>query len=388
MFYLILIYLLGLNIAPFLFSELDMWHAQGYWAQIGLAILFSWSFFEKPKLPKRNIPLGVLHAWVALQTGWICFKGLKTGQYDTAHFFPYFNFLCIIILYQIFTGYLDKKKVEKILIYLKYAVYATLAVSALQIFGMSQFFARITTHHTHNNLVTGFIGNGTHLSGFLACCSPILFFKVKRVDWLALVLMVLVLLHTGTTIGDPSISGFVILPILFMYFFKKKWWAWVCLAICLTICLTLLPNIPPVFFKPQGRFALWSAYWPYFKQYAVSGTGLGAVNLINAQVYRPQIYGGGHMIVRQLHLEYYQIAFELGLIGLVLSLNLVYCFLKEKVFCEEQLALKAMVIGFLFSCLFNFPAHLWMPSIYAIWAYAGFHAIGEINGKSLKKRNT
>jgi hypothetical protein len=348
-----------------------MWHAQGFWAQAGLALLFSWTFFEKPKRrSKPNIPLGLLHLWIAISTAWFCFMGQMNGRYETAHFFPYFNFLCIILLYKIFVLYLDRKRIEKILIGIRYVLIATLIVSALQIFDLSQIFRRISAHHTHNNIVTGFLGNGTHLSGFLACCSPVFFWKMKRIDILSLVLLVLVLLHTGTTIGDPSISGFIILPILFFYFFKNNNIAMGVLALLVMLFIIALPYIPKHFFSFQGRFPLWRAYWPYFKRYAVTGTGLGAVNLTHNMIYKPP-----GMEVRQLHLEYYQFAFELGLIGLGLIFNLIYSFCKKIAETRLQLVLKSMVIGFLLSSLFNFPAHLWLPSIWTLFAYAGFLTI-------------
>jgi len=351
-----------------------MWHAQGFWAQAGLAILFSWSFFEKAKRSKPNIPLGMLHLWIAASTAFFCYFGQMNGKYDTAHFFPYFNFLCIIILYKIFVEHLNRKRIEKILLGMKYVAITTLIVSALQIFDLSQIFKLVTTHHTHNNIVTGFLGNGTHVSGFLACCSPLFFWKMKRIDILSLVLMVLVLLHTGTTIGDPSISGFAILPILFFFFFKKSNKAMYFLAFLVFLFVVALPHIDPHFFEPQGRIAMWKAYWPYFKQYALTGTGLGSVNMVHNVIYKP--YMGE---VRQLHLEYYQVAFELGLIGLVLVFNIIYSFFKKVAEDRLQLVLKSMVIGFLFSCLFNFPAHLWLPSVWTLFAYSSFYLLKRGN---------
>ncbi len=371
MFYAIMVYLLGISFAPLPFFKVDIWHAQGFWAQAGLAVLFSWTFFEKAKRrSKPNIPLGLLHLWIAASTALFCFVALQSNKYDTAHFWPYFNFLCILVLYNILTSYLTRKRIEKILVGMKYVIITTLVVSGLQILGLSQIFSLISTHHTHNNVVTGFIGNGTHLSGFLACCSPIFFWKMKRIDILSLVLMVLVLLHTGTTIGDPSISGFVILPFLFFYFYKGNYKAFIFLSLLVCLFIVVLPYIPKLFFMPQGRINVWKAYWPFFKQYSVTGVGLGTVNLLHNQIYKP-LFGE----VRHLHLEYFQFAFELGLIGLALILNLIHSFIKKVAEDKLQLVLKAMVIGFLLSCLFNFPAHLWLPAVWTIFAYAGFLTI-------------
>ncbi|MBU2062702.1 MAG: hypothetical protein KKH44_12755, partial [Bacteroidetes bacterium] len=65
----------------------------------------------------------------------------------------------------------------------------------------------------------------------------------------------------------------------------------------------------------------------------------------------------------------------IGIIGLVLIFNVIKEFFDFKKEDNTVLILQAIVLGFLISCLFNFPAHLWLPSTYAMFAYASLNAI-------------
>ena len=56
MFYLILITILGINIAPFFTADKIwfFWNAQGLWAQVGILLCFSFTFFEKAKFERST----------------------------------------------------------------------------------------------------------------------------------------------------------------------------------------------------------------------------------------------------------------------------------------------------------------------------------------------
>jgi len=372
MFIVTLITILGINIAPFVFPQVNIWHAQGFWTQMCIAIMFAWSFFKRSERDSKNIPLGLLFMWVTINVGFVCFLSLMRDKYDTVHFFPYFNFLCLLIFYTIITKYLTIVHIKVIMEGMRYVVFATIAICVLQIFNLSQFFELIPVAPgvKHDNIVTGFIGNGTHLSGFLASCFPLLLWKMKKLDVLAIIALLIVLLFTGTTIGDPSISGFAIIPLLTIFYYKRKWKVIVPLLLLLAMGAYLAyPHIPEQFFHPQSRFSIWAKYWPLFRHFPVTGVGLGSMRIIAPQVYPKATH---------LHLEYFEFAFELGIIGLAFILNLIYHFIKDKSVTRLQLVLKTMVLGFLLSCFFNFPAHLWLPSMYAMFAYAGYNLIKEL----------
>src|SRR3990167_9867154 len=155
---------------------------------------FAGSFIEKSKQRLiSNWPLGCLILWVGLQTAYICWQSQIQGRYDVKHFFPYFNFICLLFLYQMIVQYLDKVKIEKILVSMKYVVIVTLFMCVLQKFGLSQFFDLLKDRPENigkgfqslNNPVVGFLGNVTHLSGFLGSTIPLFLWKSKREDLLA-----------------------------------------------------------------------------------------------------------------------------------------------------------------------------------------------------------
>jgi O-antigen ligase len=347
-----------------MFSKLDIWHAQGLWTQLMIMICFSWSFFEKPRnVQKRNIPLGLIHLWVGLLTGFMSYRTQIVGKYDVAHLLPYFNFLCLLIFYKLVTAYLNRAQIEKILIYLRYVILATLMVCVLQVLGLGQFFKLLSTHHAYNNIVTGFLGNGTHLSGFLASCIPLFLWKAKREDWLAIILMALVLWFTSTTKNDPAVSGYIVALVIFMYFYRSIWW------------LLLIPiGIVGLKFKPEmfsfsGRIGIWKEYLELFKQVPVTGAGLGTINQIYQKTAMPE--------ARHLHMEFFHFTFELGIIGCVLMINMVKGFFEIKATDRTEIVLKAMVLGFLVSSCFNYPAHLWLPSSVAVFAYSSYFTLKE-----------
>ena len=379
MFWLFVITICGVNLAPLMLPQLDMWHAQGLWVQTGILALFGWSFFESSDIKVVNKPLGMLFCWIGLSTLFFCFVGQANNRYDTAHFFPFFNFLCMILLYTLTVRYLDDTKIEKILKYMRTMFIGTLFLCVLQYFGLSQFFDFLHKEEAdfglfRNNLVTGFIGNGTHLSGFLASCIPLLFLKWKRINWLYLGLTLLVLTQSGTSKNDPSISGFIVficVVAFYLYHERRKafWW---CTVIGLTVgsCLILTFGESKEFLQlitPHGRIVIWKHYWQIFKILPLTGSGLGAVNLLYKEIVA--------FNARHLHLEYFHFLFELGIIGLGLILYVIKDFFRTKIHNKTELVLQCMVLGFCVSCCFNFPAHLWLPATYAMFAYACVHAL-------------
>lgn len=370
MYWLILITLCGISFSPFLFRNLDLWHAQGLWVQVSILCLFSYSFFENPKtVLVKNRPLGLMHFWVGSLTAYICFVHLQQGKYNIQNFYPYFNFLCLIVFYRLIVQYLSLVQIKKILGYLRYVVILTLVVCGLQQLNLSQFFKLTTDHHTLNNLVTGFIGNGTHLSGFLGMCVPLFLIGKRRENVLTLILMALILCFAGTTKGEPSISGFIIgFIILSAYWIKRDKRTIIYLVLLVVVMLPIVFGYREKLFAFNGRIGMWVYYWGAFiNNSPVTGLGLGKIN----QVYEMTPFQGA----RHLHLEYFHFLLETGIIGFVLIINMIKGFFNSKSRGETQFILKLIVLGFCLSCLFNFPAHLWLPSTIVMFCYASFYAI-------------
>lgn len=356
-------------------EKFQMWHAQGIWVQVLIMVMFSWSFFEKPKYQqRRNIPLGLLHLWVGINTAFVCTLSQIKGVYNYWTLFPYFNFLCLVILYTLITRYITREQTKTVLVYMRYVVIATLGMCVLQYIGLSQFFKLFVrnTGPLYYNIVTGFIGNGTHLSGFLAMCTPLFLIKKSRENYLALSLLFFILCFSGTTVNDPSISGFIIAGFLVFYMSEKKFFTFGMLIVFVGLLGIFLSINNSKFFVPSGRLPLWEAYIPLLKGRFITGSGLGTVKLLSAT---PQFPDAHH-----LHLEYYQYLVELGFIGLMLILNIIVSFIKLKPANRTDRALKGIVYGFLISCFFNFPSHLWLPSTWCIVCYSLFLIQERENG--------
>jgi len=369
MWILVLITLIGIHLIPFVPTGLDHYSLQGAWVQSCIAIMFSCLFFYKQNnIIVKDIGLGLLNMYLALHVALICYMFQVHGRFDTKHFFAYFNFLCLIIFYQIIMKTLSGSQVEKILVFMKYSVLGVLFLCVLQSCGVSQFFQLLYENNKSlNNMVTGTIANGSHLSGFLAMTSPLFMYKPKREDYLALLLMFFVLFFTGTTAGDPSISGFIILTILICYMFLPRWKPILIIVLFGIIAIAyscyFFPEQVKSFIRFTGRIHLWSTYWPICKKYFVTGIGPGGLMAIWQQ---------SNIYARHLHQEYYQILLETGIVGFILTMNWIFNFLKSKVETDLDKILKACVIGFLLSCFFNYPAHLWLPATWAMFFYAAF----------------
>jgi len=380
MHYIILAIVAGVSFFPLITGKLHLWLSQGLWIQTGIMVAYSWSFFEKPIRYIRNVPLGLLHFWVGLYTAYICMQIQYTNKYDVKHFFPYFNFLCILMLYKFITSYLTRKDIERILTWMRYIIIITLFLCVAQRYGYSQYFEMLyIDDHVmwphHNNPVVGFIGNGTHLSGFLASCSPLFLWKSKREDWLALTLMFILLFYTGTSLGDPALSGFIILSCIFLFFFKSNKIALISMLVTgLIACIVGYKFLPDNFLGGNGRIGYWAYYLQIFKKMPMSGIGLGTISAIFKNTPYPEL--------QKLHMEFFQYLVEIGIIGFVLILNVCKRFFEIKTEDRLQLVLKSMVVGFLVSCCFNYPSHLWLPASWTMFSYAALMVLKEENNVS------
>lgn len=383
MFYLLTLLIAGISLAPIVLGligyEFNIWQAQGAWVQVGILFCLSRSFFENPNTVKlKNKPLGVLHCWVGFYSAYVSYvlHDNKIGI-ETA-IFPYLNFLTLLLLYRFIIEYLDKAKIEIIMDWLRRVIIFTLFICVLQRFGLSgkNFYLIMEGHGWLNNMVSGFIGNGTHLSGFLAMCVPLFLFKITRENILALILMALVMLYTSTTKNDPAISGYIIAAsIILMYQFKTnpKYSVFTIAGIVFVVfCVWIgLDDISlKKLLSDNARFEIWGYYWGVFsspESLTITGLGPGKIWRIFKMTPYPQ--------AMHLHLEYFQFLVEYGWLGLILICYLIKDFFERPILNRTQLMLFLIVFGFLISCFFTYPAHLWLVSTTAMFAYASFMAI-------------
>ncbi len=358
MSYLILAFFCLLPFGSFFFRQVDIWHGQGQYVQIGILILFCYSFFEKGKVVQiLNKPLGAFILWCGLVTSanWIIVFSL-TKHYPIKIFLPFFNLLCLVWLYKIIVEYCTRNYIEKIFKWLKYSILIVLVYCVLQWFQLDQFFKSLETSVDMDCLV-GTIGNQSHLAAFLAVVQP-LFFNKNRQDILCLILLWIILILTGSVSG--LVCGTIVL--LFWLFFNNKKLALFSSILALLI-FSYIFITHSSFFTNSGRFDIWLKVFEIFKSKPITGMGLGSLS------------SNAHW--QHLHNEYYQIALETGVIGLGLVLWCIWDYFKIFLTIKSDVAIKlvSMFLGFCLLGLFTFNAHLWLISVFGMMAYAGIYCI-------------
>ena len=352
----------------FLFRQIDIWHSQGQFVQVGILILFCYSFFEKPKYVQvLNKPLGSFIAWAGLITAysWITVFS-KTQHYPMKIFMPFFNLLCLVWFYKLIVEYLDNTSIERILKWLKYSVIFLLFYCVLQYLKLDEFLKGI--NNTGDRLV-GTIGNSMHLAGFLAILQP-LFFKKSRENILCLILLWLLILLTGSATGLVTGIGVA----LFWLWFKNRKVAWIATGLSV-ISLVGLYLVKRSFFFNSDRFRVWGLVCKAIKNKFITGFGLGTYGLSGI--------GDTSIHWQHVHNEYLQVIFEIGIIGLVLILWCIWDYFRKFNSLKTDLTIRLASIFFGF-CLLSgvmFVAHLFLTSVIAMFSFASLYSIrGENYG--------
>jgi O-antigen ligase len=201
--------------------------------------------------------------------------------------------------------------------------------------------------------------------------SPLLLFERKRENVFILIFLTIILCISGQNINDIPLSGFVILLGVLLYFFKNKIFVITMLTSLGLGIFFFWQKLPQDFFASSGRLNWWAEYYKYFHALPVTGNGLGIVNIVCKLTPFTEL--------RHLHNEPYQILVELGIIGFVLIIWLVHDFFKRVAEDRLELTLKALILGFLVSCCFQYTAHLWLPTILTTFFYASFIVLKEKN---------
>jgi len=180
--------------------------------------------------------------------------------------------------------------------------------------------------------------------------------------------MSILLFKASTSIYDIAISGIVITicSILFYYFYKsKKIFTILLLTVCAGCVVTYLTIPWQGILHGQGRYGWWLYYLKVSQSMFITGAGIGHI-----QIFRDVT---PYKHIMHVHNEYIQFLFELGLIGFVLCAWAVKNFFR----CRTGLILKSIFFGYLVSSFFNYPMHLWVPSVFACVCYSGVIALNE-----------
>lgn len=365
--YIFLVLLCGLPWAYLIFNKTDVWHAQGHYFQLGILVLLAYSFFEKSRQIKiRNIPLGIFTLWAGLVTAFYWYVTLaNTGKYAILIFLPFFNFLCFLLFYKFSIEYLKEKDIERILKGLAISVSIVLGYCILQKLHLDQFYTPLGSGGSNaRDSLVGTIGNSTHLAGYLAICQP-LFFRRGWYNYLALIVLWIIIALTGSASGVIVGVGVV----LFYLVFKKKYYqTCIIVGIC-GLLLFIFRQQLTGFFSFNHRLEFWQALFEKFKQQPITGQGLG---ILNAWKIKPLTSTWRHA-----HLEYYQLAVELGVIGLGILLWGIFDYFKRfwKFRTDLTIRLASIFLGIVLLGLFSFPIHLWLLSSMAMLSYSWLYVL-------------
>jgi len=344
-----------------LFRKIDLWNAAGLFFQIGIITIFCFSLFKNPKpIRIKNIPLAMLTLWMLGITSYHWYMTMAVfKQYAVITLFPFLNFLFFLLFYKLSIEYLDRENIEKILKFFSYSILTVLFYCVLQFFGLDQF---LKGYSGHDEMV-GTIGNFTLLGNYLAVCQP-LFFKKKRFNVLCLILLWIIIgiSHSASSV----IIG--ILVVLFWLFFKNKKLFLIGLIISLILISFLIIRFPD-FFNPTGRLTAWKLFYDKFKKEPILGYGLGILNVWSLKI-KTSTWS-------QAHLSYFQIAIELGIIGLI---GVLWCikdyfgrFWKKRDGLSIRLA--SMFLGVCLAGLCNFPERIWLISLFGMIGYSWFYVL-------------
>ncbi len=359
---LFLIFFCLLPWGSFLFRSVDIWHGQGQFVQISILLLFCYSFFEKPKYVQiLNKPLGSFVCWAGLITAYSWIKVFSTSQhYPVKIFMPFFNLLCLVLFYKLTVEYLNSISIEKILKWFKYSVILLLLYCTLQYFKLDEFFKGL--NDTGDQLV-GTIGNPMHLAGLLAIVQP-LFFKKSRENILSLILLWLVILATGSATG--LVAGIAV--VLFWLFFKRRKLA-IGFSAVSVISLIILHLTNKTFFFNSDRFRVWGLVCKAIKNKFITGFGLGTYGLSKISD------TGIHW--QHVHNEYLQAIFELGLVGLILTLWCIWDYFKifKSLKTDLTIRLASIFFGFCLLCGVTFFSHLWVTSTIGVFVYGSLYCL-------------
>lgn len=369
MSYIFLILICGLPFGNFLFTKVDIWHGHGMFFQLGILVLLCYSFIEKPKFVQiTNKSLAIFTLWAGIITAyyWYLIVGIQR-HYPIKIFFPFFNFLCFLLFYKFSIEYLNENNMEKILKWLSYSVLIVMFYCVLQKFNLDQFF--MAMGGKKNDELVGTIGNSSHLAGYLALCSP-LFFKKNLFNILSLILLWLIILATGSASG--IIVGMGIL--LFWIYNKKAYRIAIGLFLLNLIGGVFLLTKYPLFFTSNHRVEFWQILYQNFKLKSITGAGMG---IMNTWQLKPET-----SVWRHAHCEPYQLAVELGIIGLILALWCIwdYFVLFRAFKTNLTIKLASIFFGFCLLSLFTFPAHLWLLASMGMMGYSFLYSLkNEVN---------
>lgn len=350
-------------IAPFsnfLFTKLDIWYTQGYFVQLCILTLFGIRLYLKSK------PFGMLFTWAGLLTLSYCVATqVSVKQLPILLFLPFFNLVCIAVLFDTITSFAKKETYETILKWYPIILLVVSVYAILQKLNLDQFLTHFNTKYFPDQVV-GTMGNQMHFSHYLTICLPMLFCWVNKYRNPLIVLVLFAMVLSG------SFSGLLIAIVLIItYSFYNRLFSnrEICLFLTLVVLVLLFKRPDLGFISNSGRYAIWEQYLNVFKDKPITGWGIGIVNALASK--EGAFYGWRH-----LHNEFFHFTVELGLVGLGIIVWGIVDYFKRMKRDPISISINLVFVAFLMCSLFGFPAHLWVLSTLGLLAYS-FNYLGE-----------
>lgn len=262
-------------------------------------------------------------------------------------------FMTLPVFYAVFIKSHWMDHVEK---YMMYSVAVMLIYGVFQMLGCDQFQYNFDPAITIQKTLCGTLGQASNYGGYLAICQPLFFFgkgdsrRKKILCSLALVLTWVTILMTKSAAG-LLVGIMVILYALFAY---GKY----------NIPISFHGIAAAGFFSFSGRIEMWKAMLPSFREHAITGGGIGSLWAKNINI--------DTTLWTYAHNEYYQVAYEFGVIGLALVLWCIYDALKRY---RSNRRMACIFFGYCMLCLFIPAAHVWPISVVGMTAYASLYVL-------------
>ena len=354
--------ILILPFSCFLLTKLDVWHIQGYFAQLLILILYSFHLYSKSK------PFAILFLWAGIMTLFYCITTqIFMNQLPILLFLPFFNLVCIAVLFDIITKYAKKETYNTVLKWYPIILVIISIYAILQKLNLDQFFTYFYNPQISKDSipqvdqVVGTIGNPMHFSHYLAICLPMVFCWKSEFRNTLIMFILLAIILTGT------LSGLVIallLIVFYSFYYKLFSIREICLFLILIVLFLLYKKPGLNLASDSGRFIVWKQYIEVFKEKPITGWGIGIINAFAGRA--NTVFGGW----RHLHNEFYHFTIELGLVGLGIIIWGIVDYFKYFKKDPVGLSINCVFVGFLLCALFGFPAHLWMLSTLGLMAYS------------------
>lgn len=314
---------------------------------------------------RKNKPLGILFGYIGTKTLWQFVEiHIAVKQAPILLFLPFYNFLCVILLFDIITTYCNKDFFYRFIKYFSISFLIILFYCLLQKLGLDQFYRSVDMAVKGNNReIVGIMGNPMHNAHFIAIGLPVLFFFKGWWRKLAISFALLIVVFTGTTSGLVVSLAVLIFGQIFLRIFNK-WEVSVAILFAILLAVFKIPHFHDIF-NPSGRIAIWQGYYPIFNEKPIMGWGLGIINELAKQ---PKFLQWRH-----LHLEYFHFAVECGLIAVGIAFwGIIDYFRRYHLVAKDSttVIMASVFLAFLLTALFGFPMHLWVLSILGIVSYS------------------